>query len=48
MSGCNKIKLRASGYRLIDQVHDKVLVVTVIAVGKPDKGLAYLAATKRV
>jgi mRNA interferase RelE/StbE len=48
MPDCCKIKLRSSGYRLVYQVHDKVLVVTVIAVGKRDKGLAYLVAKKRV
>jgi mRNA interferase RelE/StbE len=48
MPDCYKIKLRASGYRLVYQVHDKVLVVTVIAIGKRDKGLAYLVAKKRV
>lgn len=48
MPDCYKIKLRASGYRLVYQVHDKVLVVAVIAVGKRDKGLAYLVAKKRL
>jgi mRNA interferase RelE/StbE len=41
-------KLRASGFRLVYQVHDKVLVVTVIAVGKREKRLVYLAAKKRL
>jgi len=44
---CYKIKLRAVGYRLVYQVNDKVVVVTVIAVGKRDKGIVYLAAKKR-
>ena len=44
---CYKIKLRAVGYRLVYQVDDKVVLVTVIAVGKREKGLVYLAATKR-
>ena len=44
---CYKIKLRTAGYRLVYQVDDKVVVVTVIAVGKRDKGLVYLAAKKR-
>lgn len=48
MPDCYKIKLRASGYRPVYQVHDKVLVVTVIAIGKQDNGLAYLVAKKRV
>jgi mRNA interferase RelE/StbE len=42
-----KIKLRTAGYRLVYQVDDKVIVVTVIAVGKRDKGLVYLVAKKR-
>ncbi|WP_426690056.1 type II toxin-antitoxin system RelE family toxin [Rhodanobacter ginsengiterrae] len=42
------MKLRASDFRLVYQVHDKVLVVTVIAVGKREKGLIYLAAKKRL
>jgi mRNA interferase RelE/StbE len=44
---CYKIKLRAVGYRLVYQVNDKVVVVTVIAVGKRDKGIVYIAAKKR-
>ena len=44
---CYKIKLRSVGYRLVYQVDGKVMLVTVIAVGKRDKGLVYLAATKR-
>ena len=31
MPDCYKIKLRASGYRLVYQVQDKALVVTVVA-----------------
>lgn len=48
MPDCYKIKLRGSGYRLVYQVQDKALVVTVVAVGKREKGLAYLAAKKRL
>jgi len=47
MPDCYKIKLRAAGYRLVYQVDDKVVLVTVIAVGKRDKGLVYLTAIKR-
>lgn len=47
MPDCYKIKLRTAGYRLVYQVDDKVVVVTVIAVGKRDKGLVYLTAKKR-
>lgn len=48
MPDCYKIKLRTVGYRLVYQVDDKVVVVTVIAVGKRDKGFVYHAAKKRV
>jgi mRNA interferase RelE/StbE len=48
MPDCYKIKLRAVGYRLVYQVNDKIVLVTVIAVGKREKGLVYLAAAKRV
>ncbi len=35
LKDCYKIKLRQSGYRLVYQVNDNKLIVTVIAVGKP-------------
>lgn len=34
---CYKIKLKASGYRLVYQVRDSVVVVYVIAIGKERK-----------
>ena len=43
-----KIKLRQSGYRLIYQVKDDVLVVTVIAIGKRERKEAYKNALKRI
>ena len=42
-----KIKLRASGYRLIYEVIDNELFVLVIAVGKRDKYQVYKKANKR-
>lgn len=48
MPDCYKIKLQSAGYRLVYQVHDKRVVVTVIAVGRRDKGLVYLSAKNRV
>ncbi len=42
-----KIKLKQIGYRLVYEVHNKKLVVLVVAVGKRDKNAVYLAATKR-
>ena len=47
MKDCYKIKLRAAGHRLVYQVDDKVIVITVIAVGKRDKGDVYSSAAKR-
>ena len=44
---CYKIKLRTAGYRLVYQVDDKVVVVTVIAVGKRDKSVVYRTAIGR-
>jgi mRNA interferase RelE/StbE len=43
-----KIKLRASGYRLIYEVIDSEIAVLVIAIGKREKNSAYKKARKRV
>ena len=43
-----KIKLRQSGYRLVYQVKDDVLVVTVIAIGKRERNQAYKNALNRI
>nr|WP_240193377.1 type II toxin-antitoxin system RelE/ParE family toxin [Desulfobulbus alkaliphilus] len=42
-----KIKLRASGYRLVYEIIDKELFVLVIALGKRDKNSSYKKAKKR-
>ncbi|MDA8136833.1 MAG: type II toxin-antitoxin system RelE/ParE family toxin [Desulfobacteraceae bacterium] len=42
-----KIKLRASGYRLVYEVMDEEIIVLVIAVGKRDKGRVYKKAGER-
>jgi mRNA interferase RelE/StbE len=42
-----KIKLRNAGYRLVYRVVDDLLVVTVIAVGKRERGQVYDEAAKR-
>jgi mRNA interferase RelE/StbE len=47
MPDCCKIKLRAPSYRLVYQVDDKVVVVTVIAVGKRDRNMIHRAAGRR-
>lgn len=45
---CYKIKLKASGYRLVYQVQDSVITVFVIVVGKREKSAAYQDANKRL
>ena len=50
LSGANdlyKIKLRQAGYRLVYEVNDEVITVTVISVGKRNRGAVYQAAMKR-
>lgn len=42
-----KIKLRASGYRLVYEVIDEEICVLVIAIGKRDKNQVYKMAKKR-
>ncbi|MDA3790635.1 MAG: type II toxin-antitoxin system RelE/ParE family toxin [Desulfobacula sp.] len=42
-----KIKLRASGYRLVYEVVDEEIVIMVIAVGKRDTKMVYKKAQKR-
>jgi mRNA interferase RelE/StbE len=42
-----KIKLRASGYRLVYEVIDQELFVLVVAVGKREKGAVYEKARDR-
>ena len=42
-----KIKLRASGFRLVYEVRDGELVVVVIAVGKREQGKVYAKAARR-
>ena len=43
-----KIKLRQSGYRLLYQVRDDIVIVTVLAVGKRERNEAYKKALKRL
>lgn len=42
-----KIKLRASGYRLVYEVEDAAVTVYVVTVGKRDKNLVYQRAKRR-
>ncbi|TCG04144.1 addiction module toxin RelE [Paraburkholderia steynii] len=48
MPDCYKIKLAASGYRLLYQVVDRTVTVTVISVGKRERSAAYAAAIARL
>ena len=48
MKDCYKIKLRQVGYRLVYQVRDAELIITVIAVGKREKNFVYKRANKRI
>jgi mRNA interferase RelE/StbE len=48
MKDCYKIKLRQVGYRLVYQVRDNELVVSVVAVGKREKNQVYKIAIKRL
>lgn len=48
MKDCYKIKLRRAGYRLVYQVRDKELVVSVIAVGKREKNAVYKIGGRRI
>ncbi|XOV78011.1 MAG: type II toxin-antitoxin system RelE/ParE family toxin [Aestuariibacter sp.] len=48
MQDCYKIKLRSAGYRLVYQVRDTELVVSVVAVGKRERNQVYKIAIKRI
>ncbi|QXW43867.1 type II toxin-antitoxin system RelE family toxin [Pseudomonas amygdali] len=43
-----KIKLRSAGYRLVYRVEEDRVVVTVVAVGKRERGAIYDAAKDRL
>ncbi len=42
-----KIKLRQSGYRLVYEVQDEKVTITVVSVGKRDKSQVYKVAKRR-
>jgi mRNA interferase RelE/StbE len=48
MQDCYKIKLRATGFRLVYRVEDDILYVTVIAVGKREGLKVYDTARCRM
>jgi mRNA interferase RelE/StbE len=43
-----KIKLRQSGYRLVYEVEDDIVTVTVLAVGKRERSVVYKNALRRI
>ena len=45
---CYKIKLRASGFRLVYQVIDEQLIIAVVAVGKRERSDVYNLASERM
>lgn len=47
LSNAYKIKLRSAGYRMVYRVKDEILVVTVIAIGKRERGEVYKEAATR-
>lgn len=47
LPGHYKIKLKASGYRVVYRVEDARVVVIVVSVGKRERGAAYTSARKR-
>jgi mRNA interferase RelE/StbE len=48
MKDSYKIKLRAAGYRLVYQVRDAEVVVSVVAVGKRERHAVYSKAGERI
>jgi len=47
MPDCYKIKLKSAGYRLVYQVIDERVVVSVVAVGKRERSAVYDRAKQR-
>lgn len=48
MKDCYKIKLKTSGFRLVYQVIDGMLVIAVVAVGKRERSEVYHLASERL
>ncbi|WP_119005695.1 type II toxin-antitoxin system RelE family toxin [Vibrio ezurae] len=48
MPNCYKIKLRSAGYRLVYEVRDEQIIVSVVAVGKRERNEVYKTAIKRI
>lgn len=48
LNNCYKIKLRTSGFRLVYEVIDNILLITVISVGKRERSEVYEMARHRL
>lgn len=48
INDCYKIKLRASGFRLVYQMIDDKLIIAVVAVGKRERSDVYNLASERM
>ncbi|MBN3116322.1 type II toxin-antitoxin system RelE/ParE family toxin [Pectobacterium brasiliense] len=48
MKDCYKIQLRASGFRLVYEVIDDVLIIAVVTVGKRERSGIYHLASERM
>ncbi|MEI7285688.1 type II toxin-antitoxin system RelE family toxin [Pectobacterium carotovorum] len=48
MKNCYKIKLRTSGFRLVYEVIDDVLIIAMVAVGKRERSGVYHLASERM
>ena len=48
LTNAYKIKLRSAGYRLVYEVRDEALVVSVVAIGKRERNAVYRQAEKRL
>lgn len=48
LKDCYKIKLRSAGYRLVYQVRDSEILISVVAIGKRDRNQVYKIAIKRI
>ena len=48
MKDCYKIKLRSAGYRLVYEVRDQELIVSVVTIGKRERNEVYKTAIKRI
>ncbi|HBO24290.1 MAG TPA: type II toxin-antitoxin system mRNA interferase toxin, RelE/StbE family [Providencia sp.] len=48
IANCYKIKLKASGYRLVYEVIDNELIIIVVTIGKRNRNEVYDIAKKRL